>query len=141
MNLKSITTRITLMFGALIITICAGLAICAYLSSSDALKEKIDDSLLELAKADSMIISEKVSTQLNALEALANSSWLKGNDLTMKEKLELLQDEVQRSGHKSMMIADTNGICNSTAGGDKVDFMKERIKKHYLEKELFRTLW
>ncbi len=116
MKFKSITTRITLLFGMLMFVICAGLGVCSYLSSSDALQTNIDENLLEIAKADAKIISEKVSTQLNALEALADSPWIKNNQLTIDEKLELLQNEVQRSGHKSIMIAETNGIAHQTEG-------------------------
>lgn len=120
MRFKSITTRITLLFGMLIFVICAGLAIFAFIDSKDALKTSIDESLLEIAEADAKIISEKVNTQFNALDALANSPWIKGKNISIDEKMRLLKDEVQRSGHKSIMIADTNGITHSTTG-DSVD--------------------
>lgn len=118
MKFKSITIRLLFMFGSVICSICAALAICAYISSSDALKSNIDENLMEMAKVDSNIIMEKLSTQFGVLEALANSPWLKSNELTVEEKLELLQNEVQRSGHKSIMLADTKGIAKQTTGDD-----------------------
>jgi len=117
MKFKSITKQITLLYGVLMFVICAGLGISSYLSSSDALKTNIDENILEIASADAKIISEKVNTQLNALEALANSPWIKSNELTIDEKMVLLQDEVKRSGHKIIMLANTNGITHSTIGG------------------------
>lgn len=114
MKFKSITTQIALFFGLLIFVICVGLGICSYINAHDALKANIDENLLEIARADAKIISEKINTQLNALEALASSPWLKSNELTDKEKLELLQDEVERSGHKSIMLADPSGNSIST---------------------------
>ncbi|MFU0826982.1 MAG: Chemotaxis protein [Lachnoclostridium sp.] len=120
MKFKSITIRITSLFGALIFIICIGLGICSNLSSSDALKTSIDENLLEIARADAKVISEKVNIQLNALEALADSPWMESHELTVEEKLDLLQDEVKRSGHESMMIADINGIARQTAG-DTID--------------------
>jgi len=113
---KSITTQITIVFGIVISVICIGLGISTYSNSSEALKTNIDDNLLEMARADAKIISGKITAQLNTLEALANSPWLKGNDLTSDEKLALLQDEVERSGHRSIIISDTNGITQSTNG-------------------------
>jgi len=116
MKFKSITTKISLLFGILIFTICVGLGISAYFSASNALKTNIDENLVEIAKADAKIITEKINTQLNALEALANSPWIKSSELTLEQKLALLQDEVERCGHKSLMLADTNGIATDTTG-------------------------
>lgn len=53
MKFRSITKQITLLFGVLMFLICAGLGICSYLSSSNALKTNIDENLLEIAKANS----------------------------------------------------------------------------------------
>lgn len=116
MKFKSITTKITLLFAVLMFVICAGLGTSAFLDSKMALKSNIDENLLEKARADSKYISEKVNTQLNALEALANSPWIKGDDLTIEEKVELLKDEDKRSGHVSTMIVDTDGFAYSTDG-------------------------
>jgi len=114
--MKSITAKITLLFGILIFIICTGLAVFAYYSASNALKTNIDENLLEIAKADAKIITEKVNIQFNALQALAESPWIKSNDLTLEEKVKLLRNEVQRNGHINMFIADTNGDCVNTDG-------------------------
>jgi len=116
MKFKSITTQITLFFGMLMFVICVGLGVCAYLSASDALKTSIDENLVEIAEADAKVITEKINTQFNALAALADSPWLENNELTVEEKLNLLQHEVKRCGHKTIMLADTNGIARHTTG-------------------------
>lgn len=120
MKLRSITTQITLLFGMLTFVICVGLGVLSYLNSSTALKSNIDENILEIAKANAKIISEKVNTQFNALEALANNPSIKSNDFSLYEKMVILQNEVERSGHKSIMLADVNGITQSTTG-DSVD--------------------
>jgi len=71
---------------------------------------------LEIAEADAKIIAEKLNTQFNALQALAESPWIKSNELTLDEKVALLKDEVKRNGHVNMFIADTNGDCQNTDG-------------------------
>jgi len=116
MKFKSITTKITLLFGLLMFIICLGLGFCAYLSASDALKTNIDESLLEIAEANAKVITEKINTQHNALQALAESPWIKSNDLTLDQKVALLKDEVKRNGHVNMFIADANGDCMNTDG-------------------------
>ena len=116
MKFKTITARITLLFGIMMFVLCAGLGISAYISASDALKTNIDENLVEIAEANAKVIAEKVNTQLNALQALANNPLIKSGDLTLEEKMALLQTEVERSGHKSIMLVDTNGIAHQTSG-------------------------
>lgn len=124
MKFKSITTKITLSFAFLMFAICVGLGVSAYLSSSNALKTSIDENLLQIAEADANIIGEKINTQFNALQALAESPWIKSNELTMYEKADLLRDEVKRNGHVNMLITNTNGDVVDT---DKVTMnIKER---------------
>jgi methyl-accepting chemotaxis protein len=124
MKFKSITKQITLLFGILMFVISAGLGIFSYTSSNNALKTNIDQNLLEIARADAKIINEKVNGQLNALEAVANSPWIKSSDLSVDEKMSYLNEEVTRSGYTNLMIADTRGIAHSTTG-DTID-VKER---------------
>lgn len=129
MKFKSIRAQIISLFGALIILICAGLGICAYFSASDALKSSIDEHLIEIARADAKVITEKVNTQLNALEAIADSFWIESKELTVDEKLDLLQHEVERSGHKSMMIVDKNGLAYHTTGNVNDVYDREYFQK------------
>jgi len=89
------------MYGALILLICLGLGIFSYISSSDALKTSIDENLMEMARADAKIVTEKINSQLNALEAWANDPSIKSSEISINEKLALLEVEVTRSGHKN----------------------------------------
>lgn len=116
MRFKSITKQIALLFGLLLFIICAGLGFCAFFSARDALQGSIDQDLIEIAEADAKVISEKINTQLNALESLANSPWIKDNQLTLDEKLEFLNHEVKRSGHKNIMLIDADGTAHYTTG-------------------------
>lgn len=93
-----------------------GLGAFAYIEASDALRSKIDEDLVELAVANAKFITEKINTQFNALESLANSPWINSDQFSLQEKLKFLQNEVERSGHKTLMIVDTNGIATNTTG-------------------------
>lgn len=116
MKFKSITIQIALFFGVLLFVVCGGLGMFTYYSSTNALKANIDENLLNMARANAAVIAEKINTQYNALEALADSPWLESDELTVDEKLDLLRDEVKRSGHNSMLIVDLNGIAHATSG-------------------------
>jgi len=109
MNFKSITTKMTLFFGIVIVVICLGLGLSAFFSARNALQESTDESLLEIAEADAKIVAEKVQSQLHALEAVANSWWMKSDEFTVEQKLGLLKAEAERAGHKDMLIVDING--------------------------------
>jgi len=84
---------------------------------------------LEIAKANAKIITEKINTQLNTLQALAESPWIKSNELTLDEKVNLLRNEVQRSGHVNMFIGDTNGNCTNTDGVTMNLLERDYVKK------------
>jgi len=113
---KSIKARIVLFFGILMLIICLGLGVCASLGSQASLKRSIDEDLLELAKADAKIITEKIQTQLNALEAIADNPTIVSSEPTLEEKMVILRQEVIRSGHKSIMMADVKGVAHQTNG-------------------------
>lgn len=115
-KLKSIKYKMILFFGLLIFIICLGLGTISYLSASEALKNSNDEALMELAQANAKVVAQGMRAQINALQALAESHWLKSDDFTLEEKLEFLKSEVSRSGHITMVIADREGNGKSTEG-------------------------
>ncbi|MCQ4924161.1 methyl-accepting chemotaxis protein [Tissierella carlieri] len=117
MKLKSIKTKLSLFYGVLLLVICMGFGVVSYIASSKALSTSIDESLSQLAIQNAEIVDKGMEVQFNALEALAESDWLKGTSLTLDEKLKLLNNEVKRSNHIDMFIADIDGNMEDTAGG------------------------
>jgi methyl-accepting chemotaxis protein len=117
LKLKSIKTKLSLFYGVLLLVICMGFGVVSYIASSKALSISIDESLSQLAIQNAEIVDKGMEIQFNALEALAESDWLKGTSLTLNEKLKLLNNEVKRSNHIDMFITDINGNMEDTAGG------------------------
>ncbi len=117
MKLKSIKTKLSLFYGVLLLVICMGFGVVSYIASSKALSTSIDESLSQLAIQNAEIVDKGMEVQFNALEALAENDWLKGTSLTLDEKLKLLNNEVKRSNHIDMFIADIDGNMEDTAGG------------------------
>lgn len=129
MKLRSIKTRLILTFGVLLFFVCLGLGLISYLAASSALSDNIEESLVQLSKEAAKVVHERVETQLNALEVLAESNMIRSNELSMEEKLQILEDEAKRSGHIRMGIADLEGNIVYTDGqtaniSDRVHFQE-----------------
>jgi len=142
MKLRSISAKISLVFGILMIVLCLGLVIVAYITASNALKESNDSSLIEIAHANAHVIEHRMEAQVNALEALAENQWLKTYELTLEQKLELLRAEEQRSGHLYMLIADPEGNAKLTNGqtlniADRDYFSKALAGESYISDPIF----
>jgi len=116
MGLRSLKTKLALCFGALLLLICGGLFVVSSIIARNAVSSTIDESLTQLAKEAAKVVAERVESQLNALAALAETDVIKGDTLTLDEKLKLLKAEVKRSGHLRMDIVDTKGQAKSTNG-------------------------
>lgn len=116
MKFKSIKAKLCIMFGILIFIICAGLGSISYLVSENSLSSSINESLFNLARESSKVVEERINGQLNALEALAESDFIKSDKLNLNEKLKLLKNEVKRDNHLWMIIVDTNGNAITTWG-------------------------
>lgn len=116
MKLKSIRAKLTLSFGGLILLICICLGVVSNIAATSAMLSQVDQSILEIANNAAKIVYERVNSQLNGLELLAETDMIKKDNLTMDEKLNLLGKEVQRSGHLNMLISDKNGNAKNTLG-------------------------
>ena len=117
LKLKSIKTELILLFGTVIFLLCAGLGLVAYLISSNALSTNIDETLTQMAIEASSIVSSRVDTQLNVLEAYAQMDIIKNTQIPIEEKLEFLKKESERNGHLWMLIVDTDANAYTTTDG------------------------
>lgn len=117
MQFKSIKTKLYVIFGILILFICSGLGAISYLVSESALTGSINESLPNLAKESSKVVQERINSQLNALEVLAENNFIKSDKLNINEKLEILKSESQRANHLWMTIVDADGNAVTTDGG------------------------
>ena len=109
LKFKSIKTKLTVVFGTLMLVCCVGLAFVAFSESRNALSSSINESLTQLTYWAANTIHARLDSQLNSLEALVHSPLITDDELSLDEKLEILKEEVARSGHLRMNIADING--------------------------------
>lgn len=119
-KIKSIRTKLSLFFGALLLILCIGLGAITYMKSSNALLSQVNESLTQLTKESSKLVKERVNLHLNTLESVAESNFIGSDTLSLDEKIIFLKKEVERSGHLSICIADMEGNGKNT-NGETVD--------------------
>jgi len=129
LGFKKIKTKLTVVFGTLMLVCCVGLAFVAFSESRNALSSSINESLTQLAYWAANTVQARLDSHLNSLEALAQSPLITGDELSLDEKLEILKEEVARSGHLRMNIADINGNAKNTDGETTNISDREYFKK------------
>lgn len=97
MKLRSLRVKLTLCFGVLLLLMCGGLYIVSAVISRNVVSSVIDESLYQLTKESTKVIAERVNAQLDTLAALAETDAIKGDTLTLDEKLKLRKEPLQQA--------------------------------------------
>ncbi|AKN31166.1 chemotaxis protein [Clostridium carboxidivorans P7] len=129
LKFKSIKTKMAISFGVLILIICIGLGTVSFIESYNTLASNATESLFQMAEQSAKFVETKVEGQLDAMEALAGNYYIKSDTLPVDQKLNILKDEVQRSGHISMGIGDVSGNVIFTDGVKANLYDRENYKQ------------
>ncbi|MBU3144935.1 methyl-accepting chemotaxis protein [Clostridium sp. CF012] len=122
--MKSIKVKLIVFLGSLIGVMCIGLGIISFLNSSNALTSNLGKTLPKIAEQAASNIQGRIEGQLSSLEAIAARNDIKDIKNLWENKMPILLEEVKRSGHVKMGIADKNGDIKYTDG--KSANIKER---------------
>lgn len=128
-KIKSIKSKLTVYFGILLSIVCIGLGVISLNISKNSLEETVELTLPEVAVQASSVIETALKSQFNSLEAIATNDILKDESKDVDEKLQLLLEEVNRSGHQKMGIADKEGNAKYTNGKELQLKEREYFKK------------
>lgn len=110
--MKKISTKIIVSLGILLLFICFGLGIVAYMTSHNALVGVLQETMPKVALEASRTIEDGIENQLNALEIIASLDYMSilmnpdGENTTL---LKLMSEEVKRAGHLQMILLTKNG--------------------------------
>lgn len=115
-KLRSIKARMIVMNGLLLLAVCVGFAVTAYINSSNALINQIRSTLPVVADQSAKVIESRVETQLEVLKNTAEENEIKDPDIPWEEKLLFLNKRAMEDGHTRMGIADLEGNLKSTNG-------------------------
>ena len=131
LKIKSIKTKLILLFGVLILALCISLSAITYVTSSKTMKSNFDESLVKLSSQASEVIASKVENQLNVLEACAHMDLMKNIKEPVYEKIEILKKESKRNKHLWMSYIDSDGIAyttmDSTSNVKEQEYFKKAI--------------
>ncbi|HEX2945761.1 MAG TPA: methyl-accepting chemotaxis protein [Clostridia bacterium] len=121
MRIRSIKLKLTVFFGILISVVSLGFGIMTYLEASKMQMEYIEDILPQMAEEAAEVVNSRITSQIDKLELLAGDDDIKSEELTTTEKLDILNQEAERSGHLKMGIADTAGNIQYSNGDKSIN--------------------
>ncbi len=116
--MNSLKIKIVLYIGIILLFVCGGLGVISYITASNAITHQVEQALPQLASTGSKVVTERMNALLSTLEAVADRDQLKDNNNPWENKSLMLQDEVKRSGHISMLIALPDGVAKLTTGAE-----------------------
>ncbi|HHV09945.1 MAG TPA: methyl-accepting chemotaxis protein [Clostridiales bacterium] len=114
--MKSIKTKMMVFFGVIIVIVCTGIGVSSYFNAKSALESNLQIILPEIAKQTSEHIIARVNGEIKALETVAERDDIKSLNLSLDEKLKILEGEGERLGAIRMGIADLDGNLLNTDG-------------------------
>jgi len=139
--MRKISTRIIVLSGLLVFFICSGLGIIAYITSYNSLVGVLEETMPKVAAEASITIEDGIQNHLNTLNILASLDYI---DVLNKpaadnsKVLAILSSEVERSGHKQMILVNKNGEALFD-DGTVADLSSSSIFKRAISGEEFVT--
>ena len=118
--MKTIKTKMTLLFGILILIICSGMGFISFEASSKALIADTEKSMSQLAMEASQAVNAGISQYLNSLEAVAANELFYNSEATDaydQKVMNILQKETKRAGYLYMAFVNPAGQAIYEDGG------------------------
>ncbi|AET70475.1 methyl-accepting chemotaxis protein [Desulfosporosinus orientis DSM 765] len=114
--MKSIKIKMILYIGLLLLVVCTSLGLASYLTASKAMTSQVNETLPQVAGQGAQVVSERMNAVLGSLEVIANRDRIKDANNSWEDKNKILQEEVNRNGYVSMLIAGLDGSAAMTTG-------------------------
>jgi len=112
MIMKRISTRIIILLGTLVFFICFGLGLVAYITSHNSLVNVLEETMPKVAMEASTTIEAGIQNRLDTLNIMASLDYmnvLNKPDADYSTVRAIMSEEVQRAGHKQMILVDKKG--------------------------------
>ncbi len=130
--MKTIKTKMTLLFGILILIICSGMGFISFQASSEALIADTEKSMSQLAMEASQAVNAGISQYLNSLEAVAANELFYNSEATDaydQKIMNILQKETKRAGYLYMAFVNQAGQAIYEDGGHSDLSREDYIKR------------
>ena len=127
--MKSIKTKLVVLFGLLIGIICIGLGIVSFISSSNVLKSNLNKTLPKIAEQTASNFQGRIEGELNSVAAIAARPDINNPNNSLQDKLLILSSEVTRTGCNRLSYIDKDGKLTNTLGGTSNVKERDYFKK------------
>ncbi len=107
--MKSIKSRLIIIFTLVILISSGALGFLSIRNSSKALLAKTEETLLNTSIEATKYVEARINTQKLYIETLAQNPIVIKEDIDWEEKVDFLQKEAQRTGYTGFAFADTSG--------------------------------
>ena len=107
--MRSIKTKLSVYFGALIICVCLALGTIAYYTASYALSTNVKEMLSSTSLQSANIVESRLDAEYDILETISQRNEIRDSSISVQDKAELLKAEAKRTGFTSLGFGDLNG--------------------------------
>jgi len=114
--MRSIKTKILLGICLLLAFVSIGIGLLSYQYAQNALIETTGNQLESLAKQGAQVVNVSLQEQWTSLVVLSENDVISNPDSTWEERAAVLKKEIERTGAKNIVFADTNGTTVTTDG-------------------------
>lgn len=130
MNFNSIKHKLMLYVGVLVLVVCVGLGVAAYLNSSSVIIENTESRLIERAEDVGNIIQARLDVREAQLEGVANREIIRS--MNWDDIQPVLEEEVQRTGYATIALVGLDGeaiyIDGETLDLSDRDYVQEALR-------------
>ncbi|MBU3089165.1 methyl-accepting chemotaxis protein [Clostridium gasigenes] len=129
--MKSIRTRLIVLFGIIIIIISVSLGIVSMKAASNALKSNIEKTIPEIAKEGSKVIESRINNELGVVKTIAENENIKNINSFNDKAIAILNSEAKRNNFERIEIVNKNG--------DVISFKEQKLNikdREYFNKAL-----
>jgi methyl-accepting chemotaxis protein len=132
---SSVSVKITLQIGILIILICSVLGVVSYRSSYKALGDTIESSLTSRATESAKLINSILEQDIKVISELAERPEIKS--MNVESQIPVLSSEAQRLNYLNLNVLDLTGLVYFSNGEkSKIDIKNISKDNEYLKKAL-----
>ena len=107
--MKSIRSKLTLLFSCLLIVVSLGFGIVSFKASSNALVSNVNKTIPKMADEGAKMVEGRLQTQLESLSAMAENDSIKNRSTSISKQVETLELEKKRKSYIHLFIIDKDG--------------------------------
>jgi methyl-accepting chemotaxis protein len=128
--MKSIKTRLIVIFTLIILMLTSGLGYSSEIVISKSILEDTQDDLKNMANSEAKFVQAKMDAELRYIDALAQNEIILDDKVSLEKKIDFLEKEAERTGYIAFAFVDKEG--NSTT------LDRENVKTNVKDRDYFQ---